>query len=133
MTEEQIKHLEFIQNIIDRQSKNSFILKGWVITLVAATFALSVKDEVFRKTLFIYFLIFLFWVLDSYYLWQEKKFRCLYDNVRKLKDDKIDFDMNTKEIAKKEGCSWINTALSSTLLLFYLTLIIFTIVFFNWG
>lgn len=127
-----IKHLEFIQNIIDRQAKNSFLLKGWVITLVAASFALSVTDEVFRKTLFVYFLIFLFWVLDSYYLWQERKFRCLYDNVRKLREDEIDFDMNTKEIVEETGCSWIDTALSSTILIFYLTLMIFTIFFLNW-
>lgn len=127
-----IKHLEFIQNIIDRQAKNSFLLKGWAITLVVATFALSVNDEVFRKTLLVCFLILLFWALDSYYLWQERKFRCLYDSVRKLKDDKIDFDMNSKEIAKKEGYSWKNTALSPTLLFFYLTLLIFTIIFSNW-
>lgn len=127
-----IKHLEFIQNVIDRQAKNSFLLKGWVITLVAATFALSVKDEIFRKTLFVYFLIFIFCVLDSYYLWQERKFRCLYGHVRKLKDDKIDFNMDTKEIAKKEDCSWIDTFLSPPLYLFYITLMIFTILFFNW-
>ena len=127
-----IKHLEFIQNIIDRQAKNSFLLKGWVITLVAASFALSVKNETFIKILFVYFLIFIFWVLDSYYLWQERKFRCLYDHVRKLKEDKVDFDMSTKEIAKKAGCSWIDTILSLSLLSFYFALMLFTIVFFNW-
>lgn len=127
-----IKHLEFIQNIIDRQAKNSFLLKGWVITLITASFVLFVKDDVFGKTLFVYFLIFIFWIVDSYYLWQERKFRCLYDHVRKLKEDKVDFDMDTKEISKKAGCSWINTILSLSLLPFYLALMIFTIVFFNW-
>lgn len=130
--DKKIKHLEFIEDIIDRQARNSFLLKGWVITLVAASFALSVKDEVSKETVFVYFLIFIFWVLDTYYLWQERKFRCLYDNVRKLKEDEVDFDMNTKEIAKKAGCSLIDTVLSPTLLLFYLTLMIFTILFFNW-
>ena len=130
--DKKIKHLEFIQDIIDRQARNSFLLKGWVITLVAASFALSIKDEVFSKTVFVYFLIFIFWVMDTYYLWQERKFRCLYGHVRKLKEDEVDFDMNTKEIAKKAGCSLIDTILSPTLLLFYLTLMIFTVLFFNW-
>lgn len=130
--DKKIKHLEFIQDIIDRQARNSFLLKGWVITLVAASFALSIKDEVFSKTVFVYFLVFIFWVMDTYYLWQERKFRCLYDHVRKLKEDEVDFDMNTKEIAKKAGCSLIDTVLSPTLLLFYLTLMIFTILFLNW-
>ena len=32
MTEEQIKHLEFIQGIINRMNSNSFAIKGWAIT-----------------------------------------------------------------------------------------------------
>jgi len=39
-----IKHLEFIQTIINRMAANSFLIKGWAITLVAALFALSSKD-----------------------------------------------------------------------------------------
>ncbi|MGC8651185.1 MAG: hypothetical protein ACP5RX_01035 [Minisyncoccia bacterium] len=42
--ENKIKHLEFIQTIINRMASNSFIIKGWAITLVAALFALSSKD-----------------------------------------------------------------------------------------
>lgn len=38
------KHLEFIQTTISRMANNSFLLKGWAITLVAALFALSAKD-----------------------------------------------------------------------------------------
>lgn len=131
--DKKIKHLDFIQRVIDRQAKNSFLLKGWVITLVAAIFALSINEEIFRKSIFVYFLIFIFWMLDTYYLWQERKFRCLYNNVRKLKEDKVDFDMNTKEIAKEEGYSLIDAAVSPTILVFYLTIMLFTILFLNWG
>lgn len=125
-----IKHLEFIQSVIDRQARNSFLLKGWAITLVVAT--LAFKEADFAKTLLIYFLIFMFWFLDSYYLWQEKKFRCLYNHVRKLPEGKIDFDMNTNEAAKKDGCSWIDVITSRTLIIFYSALMIFTFLFLNW-
>jgi hypothetical protein len=37
-----VKHLEFIQNAITRMATNSFWLKGWAVTLVAATFALNI-------------------------------------------------------------------------------------------
>jgi hypothetical protein len=38
-----LKHLEFIQNIVTRMARNSFLLKGWSLTLVAAIFALSIN------------------------------------------------------------------------------------------
>ena len=40
-----LKHLEFIQGIITRMANNSFMLKGWAVTLVAGIFALSSKDS----------------------------------------------------------------------------------------
>lgn len=43
--ENKIKHLEFIQNVITRMNSNSFMIKGWCVTLVAALFALGAKDS----------------------------------------------------------------------------------------
>ena len=39
-----IKHLEMIQAVINRMASNSFMLKGWALTLVAGIMALSAKD-----------------------------------------------------------------------------------------
>lgn len=127
-----IKHLEFIQNVIARQAKNSFLLKGWIITIVAALLAFPPKDGALKPVFTVYALIFIFWMLDSYYLWQERLFRALYGHVRKLKEDEIDFDMNTKNVSNEKGCSWWDIATSRTLLAFYFSLMIFTIVFFYW-
>jgi hypothetical protein len=33
--ESELKHLEFIQGVIARLANNSFLLKGWSVTLVA--------------------------------------------------------------------------------------------------
>jgi len=129
--EKKIKHLEFIQNVISRQAKNSFLLKGWVITILAALFTFPPKDGAFKQIFTVYVLVFIFWMLDSYYLWQERLFRALYKHVRKLKEDKIDFDMDTKSFSKEE-CSWWDIVTSRTLLIFYLSLMIFTIIFFYW-
>ena len=38
------KHLELVQGIINRMSSNSFMLKGWAVSLVAGIFALAEKD-----------------------------------------------------------------------------------------
>lgn len=42
--EDLLKHLEFIQYIINRMAKNSFLLKGWTVTIVAAFFALAAQN-----------------------------------------------------------------------------------------
>ncbi len=46
--ERKIKHLEFIQIVISRMNSNSFLIKGWTITLMSALFALAAKDTNFN-------------------------------------------------------------------------------------
>ena len=95
------KHLEFIQNIISRMSGNLFFLRGWTITLITGLFALSASKGTYDGYILLaYFLLLIFWVLDGYFLSQERKFRCLYDEVRKLDEEKIDFSMNTRKYGK---------------------------------
>jgi hypothetical protein len=53
--EPKIAHLGFIQGVITRMGSNSFLLKGWSITLVAAIFALSAKDADQKFVLLAYF------------------------------------------------------------------------------
>ena len=49
-SETKIRYLELIQNVITRMANNSFMLKGWAITLVAAIFAYgAVKRSVLRS------------------------------------------------------------------------------------
>ena len=37
------KHLEFIQAVLERHARTSFVLKGWSVTVVAAVFLLAVR------------------------------------------------------------------------------------------
>ena len=79
--EEKIKHLEFIQNIITRMNSNSFTIKGWMITIVSALLALYANSY---NEIFMFIAIvpaFIFWLLDAFYLTQERIFRCLYNDV----------------------------------------------------
>jgi hypothetical protein len=81
MSQPNIKHLEFIQAVITRMNTNSFQLKGWMITIVAALLAIFAST---RNALFVLVAVFpvlIFWFLDTYYLMQERKFRGLYNDV----------------------------------------------------
>jgi len=89
--ENKLKHLEFIQSVISRMSGNSFLLKGWSVTLVAALFALAAKDSDRKYIVVAYFPVLVFWILDAYFLSQERLFRNLYDSVRAKKEDESIF------------------------------------------
>lgn len=123
------KHLEFIQNIITRMAGNLFFLRGWTITLIAALLALFAKGN--NSNYIIYFLIvltFVFWILDGYFLSQERLFKSLYNHVRKQKEEEIDFSMDTSEYKQYKKNTLIYSMFSPTLLVFYLPLIIAAII-----
>jgi hypothetical protein len=102
---------------------NLFFLRGWTITLIAALFAFFVKDANTDFIFVVYFPVIIFWILDGYFLSQERLFRALYNHVRKLDEKEIDFSMNTDDYKKDEGNSWICSMFSTTLLFFYLPLV----------
>jgi hypothetical protein len=76
------RHLELIQAIVGRMAGNSFLLKGWSVTIAAALFALAAKDSNPRLAWIALLPGLAFWGLDAYYLRQERLYRCLYDAVR---------------------------------------------------
>ncbi|HQL52437.1 MAG TPA: hypothetical protein PLX01_00365 [Candidatus Magasanikbacteria bacterium] len=118
------KHLEFIQNIISRMAGNLFFLRGWTITLVGALLALFSKnnspDYVFY---FLIVVVLIFWILDGYFLSQERSYRDLYNHVRKLKEEEIDFSMDISGYQKYKKNTLIYSMFSLTLLIFYLPLV----------
>lgn len=120
--EKQLKHLEFIQGVVSRLGANSFWVKGWAVVLVSALFFLAVREEriVFS---FVALLPLLFlWALDGYFLWQERLFRALYDQVRGLNDSEIDFSMNVGPFMGVRPRTWPSAIFSKTLVIFYVAL-----------
>ena len=126
MKEDKIRYIELVQSIISRLANNSFLLKGWTITLIAAIFSLS--DKIMKNFAFtIYFFILIFWILDSYYLYQERLYRDLYNKVIEIRDEysplfslKIDKKRNEKII------SFFKSFFSFTEVTFYLLLLLIT-------
>ena len=125
MMDEKNKHLEFIQNVITRMNSNSFLIKGWMVTLVSALFALAAKDSDSRYVLTTYIAIPVFWGLDAFYLSQEKQYRALYDEVRKKSE--VDFSMDASAYNSGNN-SWIATLFSKTLLALYPVVIVITLI-----
>ena len=116
--EKKIKHLEMLQAIIQRMASNSFTLKGWSVVLVSAIFALASSAGKSHIVFIAYLPAIVFWLLDGYFLHQEKLFRKLYDKVRGTSEDEIDFSMNTAPVASQVA-SWFRVMFSRTLYLFH--------------
>jgi len=113
------KHLELIQGVINRMAGNSFQLKGWSVVLVSALFALAAKDMRVHFVFVAYFPAIAFWVLDGYFLPQERMYRRLYDAVRELRTESdSDFSLDASGYRDKVD-SWLGTCLSDTLLIFH--------------
>ncbi len=122
--EKKQKHLEFLQGIITRMANCSFLLKGWSVILVAALLALTAATK--EKVAFIaisFVPVIVFWLLDAYYLWQERLFRDVYNAVRTKDENEIDFEMNPLDFVGGRN-TWLSTIFSKTIVLFYLSLII---------
>lgn len=92
-----IKHLEMIEAIIGRMAQNSFQLKGWSMTLIAIVGAVSAQGADKRFILLAFIPILGFWILDSFYLEQERKYKQLYKNVAEKDESQIDFNLDTSK------------------------------------
>jgi len=100
LKEYMLKEIDVIQEIIKRMAFNSFVIKGWAITLVVVTLLLKgIKHQV----LIAFIPLIIFWFLDAYFLWQERMYRKLYDWVisNRLKTDEYLFDMNAYRFKDK--------------------------------
>lgn len=122
--DKKIAHLGFIQGIITRMGGNLFTLRGWMITLVVA---LSVAFlEVGRNELqiILVLVVLIFWVHDAYFLSLERAYRSLYNKVRKLNEEAIDFSMDVSEFSNLRTTSVWYCMLSKTLAFFYVPTLI---------
>jgi hypothetical protein len=148
-----IKHLDYLQAIITRHNNNSFMLKGWTITLLSALLALSGAIKEPCISIIALLPIIIFWSLDALYLSNERCFIDLFNSAVKgkyivpkkkanKKNFKItdenseigeikEFDMNFIKFKKWEENSWLNVLTSKTILCFYLPLTIFTLITFG--
>ena len=111
------KEIELIQGIIRRMASNSFVLKGWTITLVVVTLLLRGGGY---QPLIAFIPLLGFWILDAYFVWQERMYRHLYLWVSKnrLGTSTHLFDLNASRFRSEVKKPW-RIMFSGTLLCFY--------------
>lgn len=91
------KEIELIQACITRMSQNSFMVKGWLITLIAVVLALLPENFNIRGLCIVGLAITIcFWHLDAFFLKMERMYRWKYDWVIKnrIKSELNFYDLN---------------------------------------
>lgn len=76
------KHLVMIQGIISRMAGNSLETRKWTVSTVAAVIAFSLNKSSWQLALLGAVVAAVFWYLDSFYLYQERRFRSLFERIR---------------------------------------------------
>lgn len=129
------KEIDLVQGCINRMSNNSFLLKGWTISINGVVLALfSENINKFFIGLIIIMITFIFWCLDTYYLRLERMFRKLYDwklEARKTGNEEKFYSLDIEDFKNEVG-GVIKTMFSKTLFLFYgfIIILVFVILIF---
>lgn len=109
------KHMDYVQAVIARLANNSFLMKGWALTLTSALLGFAAA----RSDALLAFLALVtstaFWFLDAYFLRQERAFRILFDDVAAKK--LTGFSLNPAPYVRK--VAWWPTLRSLSLGVFY--------------
>lgn len=130
--ESKIRHLEMIQNVISRMNSNSFLLKGWTVTIVVALFAFAnIKDMDSNFIILAIIPTIFFWGLDAFFIHQEWLFIRLYEFVITQNDEDINFSMKITPF-ESQGKKWSDALVSKTILPFYLPILLLIIVVYIW-
>lgn len=91
------KEIDLIQSCINRMAQNSFIVKGWAISLIAVILALLSEDFNIKILSIVGIIISIcFWYLDGFFLKMEKLYRWKYEWVieKRLSSDRYCYDLN---------------------------------------
>jgi len=125
-------YLNILQNIITRMATNSASCKTWCISLVSAILVVIADKNKPNYAWITLIPIILFFLLDSYYLGQERSFREIYNNfIKDLHSGAITTD-KLFVLKPPRGMNVVNLLLSSSLSFsvypFYLTLLLTVVI-----
>ena len=126
-------YLNILQGIITRMASNSSNCKTWCISLVSAILVVIADNNKPNYAWISLIPILLFFLLDSYYLGQERSFRVIYNDFVKEIHSSGEITIDKLFVIKpSRGIKTVNSLFSSSLSFsiypFYLTLIITVII-----
>lgn len=113
-----VEELKIIQDVISRKSSHSFLIKGWAISLVFATFLFNAEDN---QILLALFPLIVFWYIDAFFIHETRIYKLLYKWVssNRLENNKYFFDLNPEKRFKKKVPSILSIMFSHQIFFLY--------------
>lgn len=139
------KEIDLIQSCINRMAQNSFIVRGWAITLITFALALISKSVDLKLLCGILLVVAVcFWYLDAFFLKMERLYRWKYEWViaNRQQNETFLFDLNPynkdmwgqdKQGNERKEPRMIAVMFSKTLIPIYITLIFLEIALFAYS
>ena len=119
---DKVQYLGMLQDVINRMGYKSFLIKGWAFVLITVFAALLIREgNPLSIAVVLAVLMAFLWALDAYFLSLERKYRELYERVRK-NEQEINFDMSVPKHTQPYSDMW-HAFFSKTLVPFYLLLL----------
>lgn len=122
---DELKYLDYLQNIITRMNTNSFQLKGWSITLNTAILGIILSNNIKELIILAVLELVVFSFLDAHYLCLERKYRALYKEVVERKIESYLFDMS---VYRFDDIGICNSYFSKSILGVYIVLILIDLI-----
>ncbi|MUK77932.1 hypothetical protein GNP84_13675 [Aliivibrio fischeri] len=125
-------YLALIQGIITRMATNSFMIKGWSLTVIVALIAFSGSITPSSNDLKVLLLIsictvVIFFYMDAYFFYQENLYRDLYNQaiLKEFPDEKLfNLKIETTDDVVCETISYLGKPAVFPLYIFQLILIL---------
>jgi hypothetical protein len=112
-----LKHLEFIQAAIGRMATNSFLFKGWALTIAAGLGAFATTNTEATVLTIALVSTLMFWALDGYYLHLERSFVELHNKVAEKDASEVNFSMAIDKTHAAQ--KWLQACIRPHVWLFY--------------
>lgn len=142
------KEIDLVQSCINRMAQNSFIVKGWLVSLITVVLVLLPENFDIRGLCIIGFFITLcFWYLDAFFLKMENLYKLKYEWIIKnrLGSNMYCYDLNPYnqnmwiKVNESLNCepNIVNMMKGKTMIPLYLPIFLLNVLFFlnsifNW-
>lgn len=133
------KEIDLIQNCINRMAKNSFMIKGWLVSLIAIILAIKPKEINIGYLIIILSIITIcFWYLDAFFLKTERTYRIIYEYViTERQNDRFEnlYNLNKAKLpceVQQRYQTISNVMFSKTLITFYSIPIVIMIISYHY-
>jgi len=121
-------YLSMIQEVISRMANNSFLVKGWAITIISAILSFAAAKKLNPSIYFMAATVTIaFCIIDCFYLRTEKLYRNLYKKVVNEGLEDLSqvrfFDLDISN-CKDKNTRFINIFFANSIWPLYLTILI---------